>query len=157
MRRIAPVTLSALLFTSLALAQTTSKPDFSGTWKLNVGKSDFGPMPAPQSRTDKIEHREPALRHTTTQAREEGEGSFTINLSTDGKEAVNTVNGREARSVARWEGDSLVIESKFEAGGSTVTIKDKWALSADGKALTIARHYSGPEGEADATLVLERQ
>ena len=28
-----------------------SKPDFSGTWKLNVGKSDFGQVPGPDSET----------------------------------------------------------------------------------------------------------
>jgi hypothetical protein len=33
-----------------------AKPNFSGTWKLNTGKSDFGAMPAPDTRTGKITH-----------------------------------------------------------------------------------------------------
>ena len=41
-------------------------PDFSGTWTLNVPRSDFGPFPAPERRTDVIEHRDGTLVATKT-------------------------------------------------------------------------------------------
>ncbi|MCL5743643.1 MAG: hypothetical protein M1541_06915, partial [Acidobacteria bacterium] len=43
----------------LLAARVEAKPNLSGTWKLNVTKSDFGPLPAPSARTDKIEHSDP--------------------------------------------------------------------------------------------------
>ncbi len=44
-----------------------AKPNYSGTWKLNAAKSDFGPIPGPDSRTDVIEHNDPALKVSTSQ------------------------------------------------------------------------------------------
>jgi hypothetical protein len=49
----------ALLTLALGLVQAQAKTDFSGTWKLNAGKSDFGPMPPPDSMTEKITHADP--------------------------------------------------------------------------------------------------
>jgi hypothetical protein len=36
-------------------------------------------------------------------------------------------------------------------------MKDKWTVSADGKVLTIARHFSSQMGELDQKLVLDKQ
>ena len=51
-----------LLTLALGLVQAQAKTDFSGTWKLNTGKSDFGPMPPPDSMTQKITHQDPSLK-----------------------------------------------------------------------------------------------
>ena len=45
MRKIS-ITLAAAVF-AFALLAAQTKPDFSGTWKVNVQKSDFGPFPTP--------------------------------------------------------------------------------------------------------------
>jgi hypothetical protein len=134
-----------------------ARPDFSGTWKLNIEKSNFGPIPAPKSRVDKIQHKDPSLQFTSTRVTEEGEETVTLTLTTDGKENTNSVRGTEVKSTGKWEGAALVIDSKANIGGNELSIKDKFTLSEDGKTLTVARHYAGPEGEADATTVLERQ
>ena len=52
----------ALLTLAVGLVQAQAKTDFSGTWKLNAGKSDFGPMPPPDSMTEKIAHQDPSLK-----------------------------------------------------------------------------------------------
>jgi len=52
------------------------KPNFSSEWKFNPGKSDFGPLPGPDRRTDRIEHAEPAFRLTSTQADRESVGQW---------------------------------------------------------------------------------
>ena len=60
MRRVFPVAA----FAALALAAPVagqSAPNLSGTWTLQVDKSDFGMMPGPTSRTDVIDHQEPKL------------------------------------------------------------------------------------------------
>ena len=82
----------AILTSVAALALATSlaaKPNFSGTWTLNVSKSDFGMLPGPTSRTDVIEHNDPALKDTVTQETQQGPQNATLNYTTDGKEATN--------------------------------------------------------------------
>jgi hypothetical protein len=44
----------ALLAVAFGLLQAKAKPNFSGTWKLNTGKSDFGAMPAPFTRSGQM-------------------------------------------------------------------------------------------------------
>lgn len=134
-----------------------AKPNFTAVWKLNIGKSNFGPMQAPQRRFDKIDHHEPTLRVTSTQVTDAGEDTVSAEFTTDGKENTNTVHGNEAKSRLRWEGPALVIVTVVSMAGAEVTLTDRWTLSTDGKTLTMERHYGGPEGEAKATYVLERQ
>jgi len=45
---------AVLLLLSLARGQNT--PDFSGTWRLNLLRSDHGDLQGPSSRTDVIKH-----------------------------------------------------------------------------------------------------
>jgi hypothetical protein len=153
--------LSAFLLFALAAVSTAApaqaKPNFSGEWKLNVSRSDFGPLPVPVSRTDKIKHEEPALKVTTTQASQQGEGTFELNYTTDGKESVNEIRGNSMKSTSKWDGDTLVIETKANFNGNDLMLSDKWSLSADGKVLTINRHIASPMGELDQKVVLEKQ
>ena len=50
-----------------------------------------------------------------------------------------------------------MVTSKGQFGDAEVTIKDKWDLSADGKTLTMSRHWSSSMGEMDQKMVLEKQ
>jgi len=147
----------ALLAAAFGLLQAQAKPNFSGTWKLNTAKSDFGAMPAPDSRTDKITHDDPALTDSLTQSGQMGEVNAELKYSTDGKETTNTVRGNEVKSTAKWEGDELAIAGKAQFNGADVTLTDRWSLSADGKTLTILRHVNSPMGETDQKIVLEKQ
>ena len=131
-----------LLTVALGLVQAQAKSDFSGTWKLNVTKSDFGPMPPPETGVQKITHQDPTIKaNISTTGGPQGDMTYDINYSTDGKESVNKVGDNEFKSTANWEGDELVINTKGSFGGNDFTSKDRWTLSADGKTLTIARHY----------------
>jgi len=152
--RVFAATLLAVAFGSL---QAQAKPNFSGTWKLNTAKSDFGAMPAPDSRTDKITHEDPDIKDSTTQSNQMGEVSAELKYSTDGKETTNIVRGNEVKSTAKWDGDELAIDSKAQFNGADVTLKDRWSLSADGKTITILRHVNSPMGETDQKIVLEKQ
>jgi hypothetical protein len=155
MRRIGLILASLFFLAVSASAQT--KPNFSGDWKLDAAKSNFGPMPAPTSLTQKISHNDPALKVQTAQT-----GDFDINsdfsFTTDGKESQNAVgNDFHMTSTAKWEGDTLVFDNKMDFQGTAMTSTDKWSLSPDGKTLTQQRHFSGPMGEGDSVLVLEKQ
>ncbi len=147
--------LGAMLLLCAAAAQ--AKPDFTGEWKLNPAKSDFGMMPAPTSAVATVTHSEPSLKVTMKTTSERGEFTSENTYTTDGKECINKGRMGELKSILKWDGDTLVIESKADFGGNAVTITDKWTLSDNGKTLTISRHFAGPQGEGDAKQVYEKQ
>jgi hypothetical protein len=65
------------------------------------------------------------------------------------------VRGNLVKATARWEGDELVIDSKVFALRHA-DIQDRWALSADGKTITLRRHMTGAV-TAEQTLIFDRQ
>src|SRR5215472_11812904 len=84
------VPLAIVAAIPFAVAADT-KPDFSGEWKLNIDKSNFGPMPPPESETRTIEHADPSLNVKSVQVGGIGDMTTEMKFSTDGKESVNTV------------------------------------------------------------------
>jgi hypothetical protein len=150
--------VAALTVTAFAASLAAqSKPNFSGTWKLNVSKSDFGPLPGPDSRTDVIEHNDPVLKVNTSAEGAQGKQNFTLTYTTDGKEVMNKQGQRDIKSTVVWDGSNLVLNSKFSFNDNDVTVKNVWTLSADGKTLTANAHLSAQMGEADQKMVFEKQ
>ena len=145
----------ALLF--LAAVAASAKPNFTGDWKLNTAKSDFGQMPAPSSMTQKVVHDEPNLQVHSKQTSDMGDYERDAKYTTDGKECTNTFRDNPATSVVKWDGDALTFDTKGKFGDTDFTMKDKWTLSPDGKVLTMERHFSSSFGEGDQKLVLEKQ
>jgi hypothetical protein len=146
-----------LLTLALGLVQAQAKSDLNGTWKLNTAKSDFGPLPPPDSRTEKIAHEDPSLKVNIAQTGGTGDMTYDVVYSTDGKESVNHVGDNEFKSTMKWDGDDLAVDTKGSFGGTDFTSKDRWAVSSDGKTLTIVRHISSAMGEADMKEVYEKQ
>lgn len=151
------LSITFLIALPLVSVFAQGKTDFSGTWKLNVAKSDFGVLPGPTSRTDVITHKDPSLSDSVTAESAQGKQEYTVNYTTDGKEVVNTIGPREIKSTLKWAGSNLVISSKFVYNDSDVTSEVTWALSPDGKTLTINAHFNSPMGEADQKFVYEKQ
>jgi hypothetical protein len=146
-----------LLTLVVGIAQAQTRPNLSGTWKVNMSKSDFGHGPAPEARTDIIVHEEPNLKDTITQSNQQGEITYDMNYSTDSKETINTIRKSEFKSIAHWDGSQLAIESKGSLGGAATTLKDHWSLSEDGKTLTLQRHAARTIGSTDQTIVFDKQ
>ena len=149
------VVVGLMLLLCAAVAQ--AKPNFSGDWKMNPAKSDFGQMPAPTSMTQKITHSDPDLKVVTTSVSERGEFTNNLAYTTDGKECTNKGRMGETKSILKWDGDTLVIESKADFQGNAVTITSKWSLSEDGKTLTVNTHFASSMGEGDSKIVYEKQ
>jgi len=150
--------VAALTVTAFAASLAAqSKPNFSGTWKLNVSKSDFGPIPGADSQTNVIEHNDPVLKESVSAENAQGKQNFVLTYTTDGKEVMNKQGPRDIKSTVLWEGSNLVVNSKFSLGDNDVTVKSVWTLSADGKTLTENRHLAAQMGEADQKLVFEKQ
>lgn len=155
-RRTGLILAGLLLVAASASAQT--KPNFSGDWKLNTAKSNFGQMPAPTSLTEKITHAEPSLKVLTAQSGDFGDLTSDFSFTTDGKECQNAMGDMfKMTSTVKWDGDILMIDSKMDFQGNAMTGVDKWSLSPDGKTITVQRHFNGPMGEGDAVIVLDKQ
>ena len=55
-----------------------------------------------------------------------GDIEFTVNYTTDGKQSTNQgFGGSEAKSTAKREGETLLLETKGAFGDNAYTIKDK--------------------------------
>jgi hypothetical protein len=149
------------LFAALAIAAITAaaadKPNFSGEWKMNLAKSIFGPVPPPTSFTRKVTHSEPSLTIADDQKGGAGDQSDTRTYTTDGKEISYQANGANVKGAASWEGDTLVIWSNADAGGTTISIVEKMTLSDGNKILADGVHIVTPLGEIDVKYIFDRQ
>lgn len=143
-----------LSFVVVATGQA-AKPDFSGEWKMNAAKSNFGPLPPPSVMNRSISHKEPALTIVEEQQSAMGDQKTTRKYVTDGSEITFEVQGMSVPSTASWQERALVFVSRVDAAGLTIT--DRMTLAADGKSLTSAVHIASPQGDADITVVFDKQ
>ena len=150
-------TLTSALFVIAAAANMATagdKPDFSGTWKLDIEKSVFGPLPPPAAMTRTISQKGSEI--TVEQAMTGPDMNITFRYSTDGKETANSFMGTDFKSKTEWDGKVLVIHNDFGAG-SPVNSTDRWTLSEDGKTYTDVLSIHSPDGEVEITQVLMKQ
>jgi len=160
MKKITSITGAVLLLVAVAAAQG-GQPNFSGTWTLDAAKSDFGPMPAPQSIVMVIDHKEPTIKVVITQTGPMGEVSNESTYTTDGKDNVNKMRSpqgdQDVKSTSKWNGKTLATARTVEAQGMSIGIDDVWELSADGQVLTINRQLKTPQGDFSTTTVLKKK
>lgn len=154
MKKITTFVLLVAAMATFALA--ADKPNFSGDWKIDNDKSNFGPMPPPSSMVRKIKHADPAVTVDEASSGAQGDQNRSSKYDTSGKETSNDMMGTAAKSTAAWDGSKLVITTKADFGGTEVKLVDTWSLSADGKVLTDVMHIVSPQGEIDITFVLNK-
>ena len=147
--------LASMLFATAPMA--SAAPNFSGNWKMNLAKTDTGPMPAPEKYEQKIDHKDPSLKSTVNQVGQMGEFTYDLTYTTDGAECVNKIRGNDVKGNVVWEGEKLKFSSKMNFQGADVSFLEKWTISADGKVLTIERHITSSQGEIDVKLVFDKQ
>jgi len=132
-------------------ARAQAKPDFSGTWTLDTAKSD----PAPQGRggggggAGSVTIKQTGAELAVTSEGRQGPQTMTYKL--DGSESSNQVMGRggasTAKSVAKWDGSSLVIETTRDFNGMSITSKEVRRLDNGGKEMVVETTAQTPNGE----------
>ncbi len=161
------VLIGALMFVAVAATGfAQGKTDLSGTWKLNVDKSEFGPVPGPSAQTDVIEQSGQTIKINVSAETETGKLQYTETFTTDGREVAISPDAPGAhpnpevtlQSIsAVWNGATLDVSQKLTYGSDPVTGVSHYTLSADGKVLTISSDYQSPMGEAQRTFIFEKQ
>ena len=152
--RIAFIVLAfwlSVVATPVSAQQT--KPNLTGTWKLNLTKSKLAPLHRAGSDRYKIKHSEPRLEvEHTFDGRSE-----TSSYVTDGKEHTSNSSWQdgETRAKTYWDGDTLVME-RLRLGSSWTS---RYMLSEDGKSLVVNHHVykSSFSGAFDESLTYEKQ
>jgi hypothetical protein len=121
--------------------------DFSGTWSADLSRSTFYALrPAGLQLT--IHHCDPELGKEILAKKTDGSqerGSF--HHRTTGESHENLLNGRLVRSVAKWIGEELVIETWMELGSREMYFCDCWSLSSDGQTLIMEHRNDALSGE----------
>lgn len=179
--------LAAVLCLSAVAAFSQAKPaDFSGTWILDASKSKLDERSRIESMTLTVAQTEKELKVTTETKRMPppadaasgegrvggrgtgrglGAGDSTVSYSLDGKETTVEIDGPNGKMPVKYKGSidggaaSLSSSRTFSGpmGEVTVTTKDSWSLSADGKTLTVVREQSTPRGSSSSTMVFAKK
>jgi hypothetical protein len=153
------IVLGVLALTVAAIA--ADKPDFTGTWKLDATKSDFGQMPAPEKMERVIDHKDPAIKIKTTQSSPNGDRTMDTEYTLDGKEQKQETPRGVVMYTPKWEGNVVVIDSKrtMNVQGQQVEITgvERWSLSEDGKTMTVDSKMVAPMGELTMKAVFGKQ
>jgi len=164
--RTAVLSLAALaLLAGNATAQ--AKPNFAGNWTLNTEKSDpmgGGPGGGGGGRGAGMGSAPLTITQTDDKLVIEikSETPRTLTYALDGKESVNPgMRGAETKSKARWEGESLIVESTTAMstpnGDVMMTAKEVRTVSADGKTMTVVTTSQSPMGERTMKRVYDKQ
>ena len=140
-------------------SQSSKRPNFSGTWVLDLPASHLEYKDAPIASTFVIRHNEPDFHLKRVHVYRDGkQDTWGINLITDGRHEVVRKDGPN-REVTRmyWDDDVLVLDEKTTApDGSFGTNVVRYSLSKDGNTMTASEHEEYPGGKLTNRWVFER-
>ncbi|HEU0142590.1 MAG TPA: hypothetical protein VFQ79_22905 [Bryobacteraceae bacterium] len=95
-----------VFFTSIA--GQAADPDFSGTWRSNPSQSTVQRAPLPPGKLLNIQHRGITV---TCEALTEASTVENRSFTTDRKESRHESDGATRSTVAKWEGDNILVNT----------------------------------------------
>jgi hypothetical protein len=156
--------VAAVLFV-LQIAVAVAKPDFSGTWVMDVNRSFSNPPGLEQTMT--VVHSGDQIKVDAKIKTQQGEQTINETYTLDGKETEFTPPGTQpnakGKRTAIWlpEGRGAVIDdlvtSDSPKGPVTRKTMRKWTLSADGKTLTVDYFFDDQRGSFEAKRVFVKK
>jgi hypothetical protein len=133
MHHIPPAALIATLFLLPAAPQAQRTLDFSGTWTMDLARSESsqqGELVKPV--TFVITQMPTQVRIETTR----GERTENV-LYPLGRTRAAAASSAPAHPEAYWEGDKLVTETQRPVNGYTVTVKESRTLHPSSREMTV--------------------
>ena len=169
MRRSLVAACAALAALSLCVAvAAAAKANYSGTWVLDLSKSEG--MPAGLEQTVTITQTDDKLDLVIKQKTQQGERTVNESHVLDGKAVEfkpnvppNQPPPTNAKRVSKWTADGAGIEilDTFDVetpdGQITMVIKRTWTLSADGKTMTVIQDVKGQIGGSQTKRIYNKQ
>jgi hypothetical protein len=168
-----------LAFSAFAQSKTT---DFSGTWELDKSKSKLDERARIESMTMTVTQTETELKIETQTKRMPppegamqggmGRGGFgggmgdgTTTYKLDGKESKITqetpMGAIPVTLKAKIDGGKMNLSQSrmlnTQMGEISITTKETWTLSEDGKTLTVKRETETPRGTNSSELVFTKK
>ena len=182
MRKLLFLTVAVCLFSIVGLAQD-KKADYSGTWTLDVSKSKLDERSRIESQTLTVTQTDKEIKVATATKRLPtpadapqgggrpgggggmGGGDSRRTYALDGKETTieqETPRGNvPVKLTAKSDAGKLHLASSrtmnTQMGEMTMTTKETWELSADGKTLTVNRESTSPRGTNSSTMVFAKK
>ena len=130
--RLAALALAASLTLAVA-ALAQPRPDFSGTWRLDISRSNSAAHGgAPRPVTLEITQTATEIRIKTVTE----EGATTLSYGLAGPDNA-TLASTTGVPTARWKGTILQTDAIRDIRGQSVTVQQSRQLSADGNEMTV--------------------
>lgn len=173
----------SMFLLAITAAAQDKATNFAGTWQLDVSKSKLGDRAMIESQTLTVNQTDKDITIQTATKRTPppadaapngrgggrmgggfGGGDNTVTFTLDGKETKTDVEGRMGKmpvtQKAKWDGGMLQLSTSRTFNGPdgemTMTTKDKWELSSDGKTLTVNSERSGMRGSESSTKIYSK-
>jgi hypothetical protein len=150
----------ALLFAATSTLRAQQQPDFSGTWNLNLTKSDYGDMQGPETRTDVIEQHDGQISENVTAEGRHRKQQYTLTFATDGSPTklppgirLGTVSILSVS--AHWQQAALIVTQNLLFQDARLVATNTYTISDDRNTLTVALSLDGGS-RTDATFVFDR-
>lgn len=169
MKNVWKTLIIAACICSLSAKTWAQKTDFSGTWQLNKAKSDFGEHDPDKTTPKQLKVQQQAAAITIEKIIINGgqDNSYSETFTFDGKPAkkvFTTATGSQTRqTTVQWSADGRMLDitanTDVEVNGQKgiYTTEQVWALSGDGKALTITNNTVLPDRKIAFKAVYDKQ
>jgi len=148
-----------------APAPAAAKPNFSGTWKINLDKSEFGQVPPPTSETNVITQTGNDIKIAITSDGDRGKEVYTTPFTIGAGETPlpkdsfpDSAEFKILSSKGEWHDTALVVTQKITYQDSPGVITSTLTLSPDGKQLTKSTLISlDTMGDFDTKTFFDKQ
>lgn len=116
-----------------AVAHADEKPDFTGTWVLDLARSELQ-IRAPDSSVFEISHNEPDWRVVRTHVYGGRANELVMELSTDGSPTISKNGRTSTESTLLWDEYSLILRWRESRGGKLRGDGEvRYSLTEDGQ------------------------
>ena len=132
-----------LCSTAPVIAQDADRPDFTGTWILDIAASSFGPSPAPDSALIVVERADDHVVMTRI-SHVRGENTVRFDMPADGEVHQAATDEGSTDSRAEWDGAIFTVWLVAQANVGDVDVTELWGIDTESSRLTVDRTIDVP-------------